>query len=172
MARPAQRRLPSSSDGWAAVGWSVLALLAAGVLGALALPGTTPRPFTAFTSTDFLRAEWLVLATLLAYPIYRAARAHWLAALPVAAIVSAENWYVVDTGLDALHTLELAAPASDAMLDGLVAGQAVLFTAVAMVGGWQSIERGRWLRRMRRLMPELADAAAVGAGTTAAEHKG
>jgi uncharacterized protein (TIGR03382 family) len=149
-------RSPSGPDGWSAAGWSAFALLLAGLLGALALPGTRPQRFTAFDPSDFLRVQWLVLATLLVYPVYLAARSHWLAALPLVVIVSAESWYVVNTGLDALHEVDLAAPVSDGLLYALVTSQTALLAWAGLLGGWQSFRRRRWLRRMRRLVPELA----------------
>jgi hypothetical protein len=172
VARSAQRRTTSSSDGWRAVGWSTVALLAAGALGALALPSTSPTPFTTFERSDFVRPEWLVLATLLAYPVYLAARSHWIVAAPLVAILAAENWYVVDTALDSLHQVGLTAPTRDALLVGFVALQAALFAATAVVGGWRCLERSRWLRRMRRLVPELADANVVGSDASTAGHGG
>jgi hypothetical protein len=154
MARLPRGHRPSTYDGWVALGWSALALVGAGILGALALPGTTPAPFTDYTRGDFLRPEWLVLATLLAWPVFCAARASWWVAVPVVATLSAQSWYVADTAVDSLRQAGIGAGSSGWYLVAI--GQVVVFVAVGLVGAWRCVVRRRWLRRMRRLVPELA----------------
>lgn len=156
MAWAAQRRQPSAFDGLAALGWSFVALLGAGILGTLALPGTVPSPYDEFSRGDFLRPEWLVLATLLAYPVYVAAKASWLVAVPVVVIVSAQSWYVVDTALDSMREAGVAG-SIDVALYALVVGQITVFVVAATVGLSRCLSRRRWTRQMRRLVPELAD---------------
>jgi hypothetical protein len=155
MARLAQGRQPSVLDGWVALGWGGLALLGAGILGALSVPETTPSPFTDYARGDFLRPEWLVLATLLAWPVFWASRASWLVALPVVAIMSAESWYVVDTAFDAMHQAGIGGSSAGWFLFAAV--QAGIFAAAGIAGACHCVARRRWTRRMRRLVPELAD---------------
>jgi hypothetical protein len=155
MAWAVQRREPSTFDGWVALGWSFAVLVGAGILGTLALPGTVPHAYDEFSRGDFLRPEWLVLATLLAYPVYLASRANWFVAVPVVAIVSAQSWYVVDTALESMHQAGVAG-SSDVVWYALVVGQIAVFVVAGSVGLWRCLSRRRWTRQMRRLVPELA----------------
>lgn len=154
----AHRRGPSLYEGWAALGWSFTALVGAGLLGALALPGTSPTPFGHYTRADFLKPEWLVLATLLAYPVYLASRSSWWVAVPVAAILSAQSWCVVDSAVDAMRLAGVAGSA-DAGWYALAAAQVGVYAVAAAAGCAACLGRRRWLRRMRALAPELAASA-------------
>jgi hypothetical protein len=156
MAWPPQRRQPSTGDGWVALGWSLGALLAAGVLATLASPGTTPEPYTLFAPRDFIRPEWLVLATFIAFPLFLASRERWWVAIPVFTLLSAESWYVVDSAVGSLHQVGLTSPGRDIALYVLLGCQVAVFAAAAWVGARQSLVRRRWLRQMRRVVPDLA----------------
>ena len=155
MAWAVQRRQPSTFDGWVALGWSFGVLVGAGILGTLALPGTVPHPYDEFSPGDFLHPEWLVLATLLAYPVYLASRASWLVAVPVVVIVSAQSWYVVDTALESMDRAGVTG-SSDVLWYALVVVQIAAFVVAGTAGLLRCVSRRRWTRQMRRMVPELA----------------
>jgi hypothetical protein len=156
---------PPEPDGWRTLGWSCAALAGAGILSALALTGARAAAYGHFTSGDFFRPEWWVLASFAAYPLYFASRSSWRAALPLTAIIVAQMYYIVDS---AVSTMTAAGIATDADRLWYVAWilQSTAMVGAAVAGARVSVRDRRWERRMRRAVgdgPTLGADAAEGA---------
>jgi hypothetical protein len=140
---------PPGPDGWRTLGWSCAALGCAALLSAFALPGTTPTPFGAFTSGDFFRPQWWVLASLAAYPLFFASRSSWRVALPLTAIVIAQMGYIVNRAVSDMTVAGVATQA-DRLWYAVWVVQSVMMIGAAAAGARMSLRARRWERRMRR----------------------
>jgi hypothetical protein len=143
---------PPGPDIWRTLGWSCAALACAGLLAGLALTGTKPAPYRQFTSDDFFRPEWWVVASLAAYPLFFASRSSWRVALPLTAIVVAQMGYVVNRAVSDMAMAGIATDA-DRLWYAAWAVQSFVMVAAAAAGARVSLRNRRWERRMRRLAP-------------------
>jgi hypothetical protein len=132
-------------------------IASAGLLSVPALPGTHPHPYGDFTSADFFRPQWFVLATLAAYPLFFAARSSWRVAVPLVAIVLAQMGYVVHEGLSQMAAAGVQT-AADRLWYLALAGQSLAMISAAAAGARVNLRTRRWERRMRRLVGRDAPA--------------
>jgi hypothetical protein len=134
------------------MGWSCLALACAGLLSAVALTGTDPKPFVEYGTSDFFRPQWWVLASLAAYPLFFASRSSWRVALPLAALVIAQMGYIVNRAVSDMAAVGIAGDAERLWYVAWVV-QSLAMLAAAIAGARISLRNRRWERRMRRLAP-------------------
>jgi hypothetical protein len=140
---------PPGPDIWRTLGWSCAAIGCAGILSALALTGTSPTPYGHYTPDDFFRAEWWVVASFTAYPLFFASRSSWRVALPLTVLVVAQMGYIVNR---AVSDMAIAGVATGAHRLWYVAWavQSLVMVAAAAAGSRISLRNRRWERRMRR----------------------
>lgn len=130
--------------------WMLTVIFGAGLAATLALPSVAEYADGPVTARDLFRSEWLIVATFLVLPLYRAARLSWLMALVVVPIASVHVLYIADSAVDASQQAGLA--------DGVSPGWyavAVLQVGVFAVAGagaaYRNFADRRWVRRMRSL---------------------
>jgi hypothetical protein len=140
---------PPAPDLWRTLGWSCAALACAGLLATLALTGTEPTPYRQFSSDDFFRPEWWVLASFTAYPLHFASRSSWRAALPLTVIVVAQMGDVVNRAVSDMAEAGIATDA-DRLWYAAWAVQSLVMVAAAAAGARISLRNRRWERRMRK----------------------
>lgn len=132
--------------------WTLIVILGAVFAAGLALPGLpgyVEGPTT--TARDIFHPEWLVVATLLVLPVYRAATSSWRAALLVVPVACVQVLYIADTAVTSLHKVGL----TSGLFDGWYAvalAQVTLFATVGVVGARRNLIDGRWARTMKRVM--------------------
>ena len=148
---------PPGPDGWRTLGWSCAALLCAGLLSALALPGTTPTPFGDFTSGDFFRPQWWVLSSFAAYPLFFASRSSWRVAVPLVAVVVAQLGYIVNRAVSDMSIAGLAG-GPERLWYAAWAVQSLVMIVAAGAGARMSLRARHWERRMRRAVGQAATA--------------
>jgi hypothetical protein len=155
---------PPEPDGWRSLGWSCAALGCAGILSAVALPGTEPTAYGHHVASDFFRPQWWVLASLAAYPLFLAARSSWRVAVPLTAIIVAQMFYIVHTAVAAMAAANIATDA-DRLWFVAWAVQSLALAGAGAAGARISLRDRRRERRMRRAVgvPSVRDADAADA---------
>lgn len=135
---------------WMPLVWSLVVVSGAAFAAALALPTLPGYANSPSTARAIFHPEWLVVSTLLVFPLYRAARSSWRAALLAVPVACAHAVYVAVTAVDALHKAGLTS--------GLFAGwyavafaQVALFVTVGVVGARRDVIDRKWVRTMRRV---------------------
>jgi hypothetical protein len=136
---------------WVPLGWSLSVIFGAVAAAAMALPALPGYADGAVTSRTFFHPEWLVLATLLVLPVYRAARASWQAALLVVPVASVEVVYVADSAVKSLHEVGLTNPLYPGWY-AVAFAQTALFVIVGATGARRCLADRRWVRNMRKLV--------------------
>lgn len=135
---------------WMPMVWTLTVVIGAVVAATLALPQTAPYVDGPLTARMLFHPEWLVVATLLVVPIYRASRISWRAALLVVPITCAQVLYVADVAVSSLHAAGLSNPLYPGWY-AVAFAQAALFFAVGTVGAARNVKDRRWVSRMRKL---------------------
>ncbi len=140
---------------WMPFVWTMTVVMGAVLVGTLALPQTAAYIDGPLSARMLFHPEWLVVATLLALPIYRASRISWRAALLVVPIAGAQVLYVADVAVSTLHAAGLTNPLDPGWY-ALAFAQAAIFLTVGIVGAARNAADRRWVRRMVRLtaLPE------------------
>lgn len=130
--------------------WMLTVIFGAVLAATLALPALPEYADEPVTARDLFHAEWLITATLLVLPLYRAARLSWPVALALVPIASVHVLYIVDSAVDTSRQAGLA--------DGVSPGwyavafvQAGVFTIVGAMAGFRNLADRRWVRRMRSM---------------------
>jgi hypothetical protein len=162
---------PPGPDVWRTLGWSCAALGSAGILSALALTGTNPAPYGHYTSGDFFRPEWWVVASFTAYPLFFACRSSWRVALPLTVLVVMQMGYIVNRAVSDMAIAGIATNA-DRLWYAAWAVQSLAMVGAAAAGARISLRNRRWERRMRKATRPVRRARAVSVDDMPGWHEG
>ncbi len=150
LARGERRWQLTETPSWAPVGWFSLLVGAAALTWSLCLPGyvtdldVSRRPGQAF------HLEWFLLATALAYLIWRAARSSWVVGIVGLLIASAQLLGIADEAAQRLQRAGLVSAETD-MLYVIAVLQVAVFVFAWAVGARHSLADRRWARLTRQL---------------------
>lgn len=146
---------------WLALAWTFVVIFGAVFAATLALPALPDYVDGPITARALFHPEWLVVATFLVLPVYRAARSSWRAGIFVVLVACIYVLYVVHTAVGNLRDAGLTS--------SLYAGwyavaltQVALFLTVGAVGARRNFIDGRWVRTMRRVTALPAPDRALG----------
>lgn len=145
-----QHRESEYPVGWLPLLWTLVVVAGAVTAATLALPSLPQSVVGPVTARALFHPEWLVVATLLVFPVYRAARHSWRTALLVVPVACVQVLYVADTAVDTLQQAGLASAWYDAWYAVAIA-QATMFLAVGVVGAARDVRDRRWVRTMHKL---------------------
>jgi hypothetical protein len=135
---------------WVPMLWTLTVVLGGVFAATLALPALPGYADGPLTSREYFHPEWLVTASLLVLPLYRAARSSWRAALLVVPIASVQVLYIADTAVRSLHQAGLANP----LFVGWYAvafAQIAAFVTVGVIGAKRDLVDRRWVKMMKRV---------------------
>jgi hypothetical protein len=150
MPAPGERRPPLDPTGWMPTFWTMVVVLAAVTAAALALPSLPEYTDEPVTARDVFHPEWLITATLVVLPLYRATRMSWGLALFVVPVACLHVLYIVDTAIDASRQAGLADGVSVAWY-AVAFAQIGLFAVVGAVGAFRNVADRRFARMMRSM---------------------
>ncbi len=125
-------------------------IFGAGLAATLALPSVPEYADGPVTARDLFHSEWLIVATFLVLPLYRAARLSWLMALVVVPIASVQVLYIADSAVDASQQAGLADGVSPGWYAVAVL-QVGVFTVAGAGAAYRNFADRRWVRRMRSM---------------------
>ena len=162
MPSPGERRPPDDPTGWLSTVWTLVVIFGAVVAAALSLP-SLPAYVEPVSARALFHPEWLVAASFLALPLFRAARMSWRVAVALVPIVSVHMLYIADSAVDASHQAGLADGVSSGWYAVAIA-QVALFAIVGAVGAGRNVSDRRWERRMRA----MTDSAGAAVGSSLA----
>lgn len=130
--------------------WMLTVIFGAVLAAALALPSLPAYSDETATARALFHPEWLIGATLLALPLYRAARLSWSMAVALVPIAGVHVLYIADSAVDASREAGLA----DGVSSGWYAvafAQVAVFAIVGSVGAYRNLADRRFVRRMRSM---------------------
>jgi hypothetical protein len=135
---------------WVPMVWTLTVVFGGVFAATLALPALPGYADGPVTSRAFFHPEWLVAASLLVLPLYRAARSSWRAALLVVPVASVQVLYIADAAVRSLHQAGL----DNRLFVGWYAvalAQIAVFLTVGVVGARRDLVGRRWVKMMRRV---------------------
>jgi len=150
MPAPGERCPPDDPTGWMSTVWTLIVIFGAVVAAALALPSLPQFAHEPVTARALFHPEWLLAASFLVLPLYRATRMSWRAALLLVPVVCVHVLFIVDSAVEASQRAGL----SDGISSGWYAvafAQVVLFATVGAVGASRNLGDRRWVRHMRAM---------------------
>lgn len=155
MPSPGERCAPDDPTGWLATVWTLIVIFGAVIAAALALPSVPQFASEPVTAQALFHPEWLLAASFLVLPLYRATRMSWRAALLLVPVACVHVVFIADSAIDASQRAGL----TDGISSGWYAvafAQVVLFATVGAVGAGRNLSDRRWVRHMRA-MTDSAD---------------
>lgn len=147
---PRERRPPDDPTGWMSTLWTLIVMIAAVSAATLALPSLPEHVDAQVTARTLFHPEWLIAATFVVLPLYRAARLSWRLALFVVPVACLQVLYIADTAIDASRQVGL----DDGVSFGWYAvafAQVGLFAVVGAVGAYRNLADRRFLRMMQSM---------------------
>lgn len=130
--------------------WMLTVIFGSVIAATLALPSLPEYVDGPVTARALFRPEWLLVATFVVLPLYRASRLSWPTGLALVPIASVHVLYIVNSAVDASQRAGLVDGISSTWY--VVAFiQVGIFTIVAAVGAYRNIADRRWVRLMRSL---------------------
>jgi hypothetical protein len=145
--RRTQHTEPSS---WAPVGWFTLVVVTTSVTWALCLPQLEPYPSVVPAPGQVFHLEWFLMATVLGYVIWHAARSSWLVGVASTLLASVQMLGIADDGAGRLQQVGMVSAETDMLF--LIAGlQVLLFVAAGAIGIRHSLANRRFVKLNRRL---------------------
>ena len=155
MSRPGKvDSLRGRPDCWSATGWLLAVTALCGICDFLALPDGGVWLGMPLSGHEMFRPEWLVVATFLAFPLVRLARASMLLGLLGFALATGEMYTIVDNARERfVHNVDLfgSGPGFPMAYYALAALQGVLFAVATGIGLRRRWADRRWERMMRRM---------------------
>jgi hypothetical protein len=136
--------------GWRPLLWTTVVIMGAVTAATMALPSLPQTVSGQVTVRALFHPEWLVVATMLVFPVHRAVRHSWRTALLVVPVACVQVLYVADTAVDTLQQAGFASAWYDAWYAVAIL-QAALFLAVGVAGAARDVRDRRWVRTMHKL---------------------
>jgi hypothetical protein len=141
-------------DCWSATGWLLAVTAICGVADFLALPDGAVWFGMPLSGDEMFRPEWLVMATVLAYPLVRLAQASYILGVLGFLLSAGEMLTIVDNGRERyLHNAELfgGGPGFPTVWYAVAVLQGVVFLVATSHGLRRRWAARRWERMMRKL---------------------
>jgi hypothetical protein len=140
----------TEAPSWAPVGWFSLVVIATALTWALCLPVITVEPAVTPRPGQVFGLEWFLLATAIAYLIWRTARSSWIVGGLSVVLASLQMLGIADDGAHRLQQVGLVSAETD-MLYLVAVLQVVLYVVAGVSGMRHNLVNRRWARLNRRL---------------------
>ena len=171
MARPGSAdNLRGRPDSWSAAGWLVAVAATCGIADFGALPDGQVWFGLPLDGHVMFRPAWLVAGTLVAFPLFRLARASLVLGVLGLLLSAGEMFTIVDNARERfVHNAALfdAGPSFPTAFYALAAAQSVIFAVAVSAGLRRRWADRRWERMMRRLTTAPARAPVSSVAPTA-----